>query len=349
MTLSSNAITITYAGQYKIYTTIIIGQTSSGNVFNAFLKVNGTALANSNVQAQLAATNNHQSMPNTIIYDASAGDVITYWWNQSNSGQIKLAATGTTPVTPTIKVEITAIAPRGPQGIQGEQGPQGVQGIQGAQGTQGPQGPQGPTGPAGANGTTPDLSNYVTQGEFGAFQTANAAAIAACLSAANLYTDGAVGALATTTADGFATVANEISGLQTEIDTLGDDLTTAQNNITALQTKTQNQTAVSNVTTFAGEIDVGNIVAYAPALATSFTNATFDVNSGTTLNLTSGTSTTISSTTSSAINAVTTATITAPSVTLHSAAGLGGVYLGNYTDTVYVNGFPFSFYFNAQW
>ena len=169
--------------------------------------------------------------------------------------------------------------------------PQGIQGV------------QGPKGDKGDKGDTPDLSNYATHAEVitvsgAAATTAGVAATAA----SNAYTN---------------TVA---AGLEGEIGANSAS-------ISALQVKTQNQTAVPSATTFSGSVGAGS-------LNVDYINLTTTLSGIGKLNL--------SSTTGSNL-------IQAPSTTINSYGGAGGVYLGGYTDTVYVNGFPFSTYFASQW
>jgi len=72
------------------------------------------------------------------------------------------------------------------------------------------------------------------------------------------------------------------------------------------------------------------------------------VSGGTTASLTATTGVTVSGGTTASISGGTTATISAPSVTLSTPTGLGSVNIGNFTDVVYVNGWPFLTYF-GQW
>jgi hypothetical protein len=183
---------------------------------------------------------------------------------------------------------------------------------QGIQGVQGPQGPQGPAGPS------QDLSNYATHAEVIAVSSAAAtAAGVAATAASNLYTDGIA------------------AGLQGEI-------TANSGSITVLQTKTQNQTAVPSSTTFSGSVNTGTLNATTVVADT--------VNAGTVDTDYIALTTTLSGIGKLNLSSTTGAhLIQAPSTTINSASGLGGIYLGGYTDTVYINGFPFSTYFASQW
>jgi hypothetical protein len=49
------------------------------------------------------------------------------------------------------------------------------------------------------------------------------------------------------------------------------------------------------------------------------------------------------------IKAPSTLNINAPSTNIVSTAGLGSVSIGGFTDTVYINGWPFATYFASQW
>ena len=169
----------------------------------------------------------------------------------------------------------------------------------GVQGDQGPQGPQGP------QGTTPDLSNYATHTELSAAITANNLVLTSVTIPAEI-----AGALTAYTTD--------------VIDPLLAPITA---DLTTLDTKTENQTAVPNITTFAGQVNTGTLDVDYIALTTQISGI-------------------------GKLNLISTSgghLIQAPSTTINSASGAGGIYLGGYTDTVYLNGFPFAFYLSQQW
>jgi hypothetical protein len=140
-----------------------------------------------------------------------------------------------------------------------------------------------------------------------------------------------IATLATAAAAATAYTNTVAAGLQGQI-------TANSTAITTLEAKTVNQTAVAGVSTeFVGAVICDSID------ATDADIATLDVVD---INIT-GTMAGIGKLNlSSAAGAH---LIQAPSITLNSVAGLGGVYLGNFTDTVYINGFPLSFWIGGQW
>lgn len=314
MSLASNSITVTNGGVYNIYSNVIVGQTVAATIFFTFIKINGSTLTNSMVQTQLAAITNHANINNNIILTLSAGDVVTLWFRHSGNGQVQLATTGTTPAAPTIKLEITPITSQGIQGISGQTGPTGPTGavstVLGPTGYTGPTGvtgytgPKGDTGPQGNNGgvgpTGPQgAAGGVSQIEMG---IAIAASAAATLAGANAYTDAAIA---------------------TAVEIIETELATVESNVSALQIKTQNQSAVASVTTFSGQVNTGTLDVDYIALTTQISGIGK-------LNLSSTTGANL---------------IQAPSTTINSATGLGSINLGGYTDIVYINGFPFASFF----
>ena len=219
--------------------------------------------------------------------------------------------------------------------------PQGIQGIQGLQGNNGsaatinvgttttlsagssatvsnsgtssaavfnfgiPKGDQGDQGPKGDKGDTPDLTGYATTTDLTAAITANNAVLT------SVVIPGEIGAALT------AYTTDVIDPLLLPITT----------DLTALDTKTENQSAVPNITTFAGQVNTGTLDVDYIALTTQISGI-------------------------GKLNLISTSgghLIQAPSTTINSASGAGGIYLGGYTDTVYLNGFPFAFYLSQQW
>ena len=189
--------------------------------------------------------------------------------------------------------------------------PQGIQGV------------QGPKGDKGDPGDPGDLSNYATHTEVLSVSAAAASAAGiAATAASNAYTNTvAAGLQGEITANGAA-----ISTLQSQTASNGTS-------ITALQSKTQNQTAVPSITTFSGSLETTTVVADTVNAGTVDTD-----NIVLTTTLSGIGKLQLSSTTGAHL-------IQAPSTTITSYGGAGGVYLGGFTDIVYINGFPFSTYF----
>ena len=201
------------------------------------------------------------------------------------------------------------IAPTGPTGPQGATGPQGIQGIQGPAGINGTNGTNGTNGATGPQGPTGPTPDLSGYATNAALTAAVSASAAAVSAAANTYTDTAV-----------APVAADVATLDATVTDLGTD-------VGNLQTATQNQSAVASTTTFAGAVNCDSVDTDNIILNTQMSGIGK-------LNL------------SSTVGAH---LVQAPSITLQSSAGLGAVYIGGLTDTVYLNGFPLSFYFTSQW
>jgi len=318
--LSSNAVTVTNAGIYNIYSNVIVGQTVAAVIFFTFLKINGSSLANSMVQVQLAAVTNHGNVASNVIVSLNAGDVVTLYFRHNGGGQVQLATTGTTPVAPTIKVEITRILSQGSQGIQGIQGATGATGSQGIQGTAGANGAAGATGPQGNQGVTGPTGSTGTTGATGPqgdSTIATAAAVAAAASAAASAAAAATATTAATTAEAAAAAAETAAA--------------------AAEAKTLNIVApvVAGSTEFVGAIICESLNAGIGAIESGEINTddltvNVSINGAAGLNLSNATS----------------QILKAPTVTLASPTGVGGdVNIGAVGDFVYINGFLFASYF----
>jgi len=328
--LSSNQVTIQHAGTYTMRLVVNTGiVTATSTTIQTFFKVNGVNLTGGGAQMIIASNTVKQQLLLEVIYQASAGDIVSCYWKANNTnGLIISPNVSASPTCPTVRLEITQVinsgptGPTGPTGIQGVVGPIGLQGPTGYTGATGytgqigptgTQGPQGPTGHTGPQGPSQDLSGYVTQVEYGIFTAATIASLA------------------------------------------------------ALATKTQNLNSVPLISTFAGEVIATNFTATvgveAPTVTTTDLNAiTVDA---TTVNSTDVNSTNANIDTLDIVDINITGTIAgigklnlssvagahviqAPSITLNSSAGLGVVTVGGLTDSVLLQGIPLSFYF-GQW
>jgi hypothetical protein len=111
--------------------------------------------------------------------------------------------------------------------------------------------------------------------------------------------------------------------LGVQVDTLSDTVTDLSTDVTALETKTQNQSATLGETTFVGQV------------ATETVNADYivlnqDMTGLGNINLTAIAGSNL---------------IQAPSTSINSSTGVVSVSIGGFTDTVYINGWPFASYF----
>jgi len=147
VSIGTNSIVIANAGTYNIYLSVAFTQTTNPTNVFMWLKANGTNIANSMAQTQLAPVNCELNVNSNTLYTAAAGDVITFFWQHNNAGSIEIASTGSTPATPSVNIVITQTAYNGPTGYTGYTGPQGPAGGAGDTGYTGYTGHTGPTGP----------------------------------------------------------------------------------------------------------------------------------------------------------------------------------------------------------
>lgn len=207
---------------------------SSGTTANVdvWLVKNGLNIANTNTTFTVNGNAIQFVLAWNWFLQMNATDYFQIAWSSPNTNISLFIETGlTTPTRPDVPSIILTVQQvmnlqQGPQGAQGAQGPQGAQGAQGAQGPQGAKGNKGDTGPQGPEGP----------------ENTEATAIATAALAE------ATGALAATAvnASAIATLQIEVTALDAtvttlegEVGTLQTEMATANENITALQTKTQ--------------------------------------------------------------------------------------------------------------
>ena len=327
--VGTSQLKVLFAGVYNIQFSLQLQSTvGSATETTIWLRKNGVDVPSTAGDVYMQS-NGHKLLPAwNYVLTLNANDYIQLMWSADNNA-VSLLATGpsTVPVHPAIpsaiitmtQVANTQVGPIGPNGLTGPIGPTGPQGPVGATGIIGPVGPTGPQGIQGGQGPTGHTGPQGPRGPAGGGVTetemalAIATASAATLTAANAYTD---------------TIA---AGLETEILANG----TA---ISALEAKTINQSAVAGVSTdFVGAVVCDEITATDGDIGTL---AVVDINM-------TGTMAGVGKLNLSSVAGA--HLIQAPSITLNSSAGLGGVYLGNFTDTVYINGFPLSFWIGGQW
>jgi hypothetical protein len=327
---------------------------TSTEQFRGFLYLNGSKIDETTCYNTLPSANTtfpetYNSIVITWNMKLNGGDKISPMWGAYTSN-VYLQSDGSNQPSVLFTIQTIANTTQGPQGPAGTNGTNGTNGAaatiavgstttlsaganatvtnsgtssaavfnfaiprgpQGVQGNTGPQGPQGPAGPS------QDLSNYATLGY--ATSAATAAGIAAT-AAANIYTDGVAAGLGAT----IATQQGEITTLQGEVTTLQGDVAGLQTDVTALETKTQNQSSTGiGTTTFVGTVTTETVNADYVVLnadMTGYGNINLTAIAGTNL-------------------------IQAPSTSINSYAGAGSVSIGGFTDTVYINGWPFATYF----
>jgi hypothetical protein len=160
-----------------------------------------------------------------------------------------------------------------------------------------------------------------------------------------------------------ATVAGlttDLAATDAAVAALTTRVSTAEGEIDVIEDRVQNITATIGDTTIAGTLTTGplfldvinaeslDLTLNAPSGAISLDATTVQIDATYTNVFGTLRATAIGSTTSLSIAADTTMTLSAPSVSLSTPSGLGSVNIGNFTDVVYVNGFPFLTYF-GQW
>ena len=152
--------------------------------------------------------------------------------------------------------------PRGYKGDKGDRGPKGDDGSDGKDGSDGSNGSDGDSSAATAAAIAAAASAGVAAGAAaGAAGAASAAAGSAAASAASA-------ALAQV---GIQELNVKVTGLQTQVDTLGEGMTQLDNDVIALKTKTQYVTAVGGITTINSTLNTNTINANSLYVADSIT------------------------------------------------------------------------------
>lgn len=364
-------------GSYNIQFSVQAQHSSSSKQdMTVWLTHNGTQLANTAGIFTLQANGQNMVVSYNVIMELHTNDKIGLQWSSPDTtAELASITTSGAPLSPAVILTLQQTTNTAP----GPQGPQGATGATGATGAQGPTGPQGPQGQKGDPGdvSTAQMTEAIT----------TQAAIT--LGLATAYTDAAILTLTTDVIDPLAaTVAlnsEAITTIEGDITTIEGDITTLQNKtyfITSDQishTYVDSHLDVGDPTAPSLEINVGstnplittnkgglNITSTGTgayiALAADEVDITASGTAGLNLNAPGNViqldaaSTNVFGNLSvngnlivGNIKSATSLNITTPSTTIMSAGGLGSVSLGGFTDTVYINGFPFSWYFSSQW
>lgn len=112
ITVNGNKITFPIPGTYRFLYSVQLATTTGGiNTAYLYIKLNGTALANSG---------NYTSIPNNGATDSSFGDILTIncgdyvqlalYSSDANMAATAYPATGPVPASPSISIEINKIA-----------------------------------------------------------------------------------------------------------------------------------------------------------------------------------------------------------------------------------------------
>jgi hypothetical protein len=355
---------------------------TSTEQFRGFLRLNGTEIEQTTCYNTLPAANAvFTETYNSIVINWNmklfGGDKISPMWGAFTSN-IYLKPDAASQPSVLFTIQAIAKTTQGPKGDTGDTGTNGTNGTAATiavgttttlsagasaavtnsgtssaavfnfaipQGPQGVQGNVGPTGPQGPAGLSQDLSNYATLGF--ATGAATAAGIAAT-AAADAYTNSVAAGLGTTIAaqQGEITVlqgevttlqgdvavlqtdvtnlSTQVTDLATDVTDLATDVTDLQTDVTALETKTQNQSSSGiGATTFVGTVSTETVNADYIVLNQDMTGLG-------NINLTAIAGSNL---------------IQAPATSINSSTGVGSVSIGGFTDTVYINGWPFASYF----
>lgn len=362
------------AGSYNIQFSVQAQHSSSTKQdMTVWLTHNGTQLANTAGIFTLQANGQNMVVSYNVLMELHINDKIGLQWSSPDTTAVLTSITTTgAPLSPAIIMTLQQITNTTP-------GPQGPQGATGATGAQGATGSVGPTGPQGQKGDKGDPGEVTTAQMTEAITTQ----AAITLGLATAYTDSAILTLTTTVIDPLAAT----TALNTDaITTIEGDITTIEGDITTLQNKTYFISSDQISHTYVNShLDVGdptapsleiNVGSTNPLITTSKgglnitstgTGAYIAMNAeevditatgtgglnlnatGNTIQLDAANTNVFGNLKATNLGSTTTLNINAPSTTIQSVAGLGSVSLGGYTDTVYVNGFPFSFYFASQW
>jgi hypothetical protein len=357
-----NSIVVNNTGIYSISYQIKASHTNTTNDnYRIWLRLNGSdipqSVAITNIPAGTGSNTVFQPSTLNWVMKLTAGDKIQPMWSSNVTGIVLPYSAGYSNPTTTSEYPVlvniqqvvnTAVGPAGPAGSNGSAAtvsvgstttlaagssatvsnsgtsnaavlnfgiPQGIQGPQGAQG------PKGDTGDTGYVNLQPlwDAINTVSSG-----LTSLAGVVAGLVIQVGIM------------AGAIAVIEGEISTIQGQVTALETDVGTLNTEVLVLQEKTVNQTAVVGTTTFAGSVATDTVAATTVnvgTVAADYINLAVSMGGVGKINL------------SSSVGAN---TIYAPSTTIASQGGFGGVYLGGFTDTVYISGLPLSFYF-GQW
>ena len=226
-------ITAQNIGVYNIQFSAQLAKTTGTNAnVDVWLIQNGINVSNSNTTFTITGNAIQFVLAWNWFLSMNPTDYFQIAWSSPNVNINLFIETGlTTPTRPDVPSIILTVQQvmnlqQGPQGAQGPQGPQGAQGPQGNQGAQGPKGNKGDTGDTGPAGPENTEATAIASA---ALAEASAALAATAVNAAAIAT---IQIQVTSLEASTATLEGEVGTLQTE-------MATANENITALQTKTQ--------------------------------------------------------------------------------------------------------------
>ena len=201
------------------------------------------------------ATGNTGATPNITI-----GTTTTIAYNDATLSSVVLDATSTT-LNPKFNFSI-------------KQGPQGPQGATGATGATGGKGDKGDKGDTGATGDTSGASAAAASAAASAAVAATAAATASTAATAAAVSAAAADASAAANTTAITGLTGRVTTLETTTTALQTQTDANGANITTLQNKTINQTAIAGSTTFNGNMNIGT-----PSVSAVVINgSTIDIN-----------------------------------------------------------------------
>lgn len=242
-------IQVLNAGTYNIqFSAQLTHSNSSLDYMQIWFRKNGSDISASNSSITLKDNGEDNVAAWNIIVTAAANDKFSIMWASSMTAMSLKATTAQTspfasPAIPSVIITINQIVNQGIQGATGATGPAGAQGAQGPQGPQGAQGPQGPQGPKG------DAGNPLDPVQYAALIAAGGAAGGAA--AASILADALPGIMTDAAAAGAA------AGSEAGADAGAAAAETAyEARVTELESKTLNQTATPEITTFSGDVYV---------------------------------------------------------------------------------------------
>ena len=325
-TLASNAITALNAGTYQVSYTISVANTVQTNqVVSLYARLNGVLITYSQMSIVLAPSAERKLLTTDFIIPMSAGGVLTFFWDSGHvSTTIQTLGGASSQVVKVLIGQVTNLGPTGPTGATGPIGPIG---LTGPQGPIGPTGPIGLTGPQGPTGHTGPVGPTGPQGPTGTIPPELQAQVDANTAGLVTVTAGLAGAVAGIAANSasIATLNTTVAGLSTSVGNLDAKTVNITSAVAGVSTTFVGSVICDTVAADLGDFDDVNV---------NTINLTTAINGVGKLNLIAATGSNL---------------IEAPSTTIRSSTGLGAVYLGNFTDIVYINGFPTSLLTWAQW
>ena len=258
---TSSQIKVLNNGVYNFQFSAQYEKTDGGkDDFSLWFLKNGTNISNSNSVFSIHDNNGSLIASLNFMLKLSANDYIQLAWSSADVDMaltyIGAQTTPTRPATPSVIITVHQVANilTGPVGPTGPIGTNGTNGTNGATGPTGPTGTNGTNGTNGSNGSNGAKGDKGNQGDTGPAGPAGDGPIAIAALALATSTAATLGGYITSNNASQAAQDVLIAGLAT-------DLGLVETDVGLLQVKTTDITyGFLTGTTFAGKVNVGNVV-----------------------------------------------------------------------------------------